>query len=223
MWYKVTMIDAKVKNMNTIGHKFRQVVKSPALILVAPLFLWASPAKSKESINLGYGGLNPMPHCHAKIYTIEYEHQLALKFSILGRGSRVNYKSDDGVYQEEGKLKGLDLGTRYYPVGDMHGFFVGASLGYWTGDWTSRQDKGLATEWQDKADSKSLRLNADVGYRLRLLDTKVSIIPQVNLGKFFSSSSCQYTAPSSRITAQCNETSEVKYYLFVGAAVGIAF
>lgn len=206
------MINTKSKNTHFI-----------ILILVSVVAFWASGAKSGDSINLGHGGVNPMPHCHAEVYNIEYEHQLTPTTSILGRGNRVNYKSDDGIYQEDGKLQGLDVGARYYYAGDMHGFFTGGSLGYWTAHWTSINDKNRSSEWQDKANSKSFRLNADVGYRIPILDTNVSIIPEINFGKFFSFNMCEYTSPSSRIGTQCNQTSEVNYYLFVGAAVGITF
>lgn len=192
-------------------------------IFICAMLLSSVGAESKDSINLGYGGINPMPHCHAEIYNIEYEHQLSQAFSILGRGSRVKYKDDDDDYQEDGKLSGLDVGTRYYLGGDMRGGFAGGSLGYWTGDWTSIGEKKLPTEWQDKASSKSLRVNVDVGYRFPIADTNISFMPEISLGKFYSSSTCEFTSPPSRITTPCTETSVVNYYLFVGVAVGIAF
>lgn len=185
--------------------------------------LCAFSAECADSINLGYGGLNPMPHCHATVYNIEYEHQLNQNTSILGRGSRVDYKDDDEIELEEGKLKGLDIGARYYSAGDLHGVFWGGSLGYWTDHWTSIGEKNRTDEWQNTARSKSLRVNADVGYRFPILETNISITPQVNFGKFFSSYTCEYTSPPSRISTPCSESSVVNYYLFVGAALGITF
>lgn len=219
-FYILFVIDKCGISKKMINAKSKNIIVSAVVLWIS---LWTSSVESKDSINLGYGGINPMPHCHAEVYNIEYEHQLTQTFSILGRGSRVNYKDDDEEYQEDGKLRGLDVGTRYYFTGDMHGFFAGGSLGYWTDHWTSIGDKNRLAEWRDKASSKSLRVNADVGYRFPIPNTNISIIPQLNFGKFFSSSTCEFTAPSSRVTTPCSETSVVNYYLFIGAAVGIAF
>lgn len=71
----------------------------------------ASDAEPASSINLGLGGINPMPHCNALVYTIEYEHPLTRTVTILGRGSRVNYHYDDGTSKKEGgNIRGLDVG-----------------------------------------------------------------------------------------------------------------
>src|SRR5512143_3683040 len=106
------------------------------LIIVGMSAPGASNAESADSINLGLGGLNPMAHCNATVYLIEYEHPLTPTTTILGRGSGVNYRYNNGVYLEDGSLRGLDVGVRHYRAGGMQGFFVGGSLGYWKGDWT---------------------------------------------------------------------------------------
>lgn len=199
-----------------------QVKFSIAIILVI-IALRAANANALDSVNLSYGGINPMPHCHAKIYAVEYEHSLTSTVAVIGRGSRVNYNSDDEAYQENGNLKGIDAGARYYPAGDMHGFFTGGSLGYWKGHWASVREKNTSTEWQDKASSNSLRVNIDFGFRIPLQNTNISIMPEASLGKFLSSSSCEYTSPASRIGTPCDQTSEVNYYLFLGVAIGFAF
>lgn len=193
------------------------------LIIVGMAASGASGAESADSINLGLGGLNPMAHCNATVYLIEYEHPLTPTISVLGRGSGVNYRFNNGNYLEDGSLRGLDIGTRYYRAGGMQGFFVGGSLGYWKGDWTFTQDQNTPSQWEGKAKSNSVRLNIEFGDRILVQGTKVSIMPEANLGKFFSSHSCEVTAPSSLIGAPCSQKSEVNVYLFFGVTVGLAF
>lgn len=183
---------------------------------------WAFTAESMDSINFGYGGINPLPHCDTKIYIIEYEHLYTPSIAVLGRGSVVNYKFDDGSYQENGKIRGLDIGARYYGAANMQGFFAGGSLGYWGGHWPFIRDMNRPTESQGSAQTHSFRLNFDIGDRIPIQIMNISIIPEVNLGKFFSSNSCEYTTPASRIGTQCNQKSEVDYYLFVGIVIGVA-
>ena len=192
------------------------------LVIVAlqPLGAWA--ADTQNSINFGLGGLNPMPHCDATIYTIEYEHRFSPKMAVVGRGSRVDYTSDDDDYLEDGTLKGVDIGVRYYSSGRFQGFYTGGSLGYWTGDWTFTQHRRTPAQREGDADSHSLRLNIDLGYRFPIRDTNISLMPEVNLGKFFSSSSCVYTVPASQISAPCGQESDVDLYIFAGVNVGIA-
>ncbi len=183
----------------------------------------ASGAESADSINLGLGGLNPMAHCDATVYVIEYEHSLNPTIAVLGRGSGVNYKFDNGHYLEDGGLHGLDVGARYYRAGGMHGFFVGGSLGYWKGDWIFTQNQHTTSQWEGKANSNSLRLNVEFGDRIPIQGTNVSIMPEVNLGKFFSRRSCEATAPFPLVGTQCNQKSEVNVYLFFGVTFGLAF
>ena len=78
------------------------------LIIVGMSAPGASNAASADSLNLGLGGLNPMGHCNATVYLIEYEHPLTPTTAILGRGSGVNYRYNNGVYLEDGSLRGLD-------------------------------------------------------------------------------------------------------------------
>jgi hypothetical protein len=183
----------------------------------------ASDAEPASSINLGLGGINPMPHCNALVYTIEYEHPLTRTVTILGRESGVNYHYDDGIYKEDGNIPGLDVGIRSYSSDGMRGFFWGSSLGYWAGNWTFIQDKNRPTERQGNSSSHSLRLNIEIGDRIPILSTNISIMPEVNLGKFFSSSSCEYSAPALRVGTPCSQKSEVNYYIFAGVTAGITF
>lgn len=193
------------------------------LIVVGMVAPWASGAEPADSINLGLGGLNPMPHCNATVYVIEYEHSLTPTTSILGRGSGVDYRFNNGNYLEDGRLRGLDVGARYYRAGGRQGFFMGASLGRWKGDWTFTQNQDSPAQWEGTAKSNSVRLNIEFGDRIPVEGTKVSIMPEANLGKFFSSRSCEATAPSSQIGKPCDQKSEVNAYLFFGVAVGFAF
>ncbi len=187
---------------------------------IAPLALAAEPA---DSINLGLGGLNPMAHCNATVYVIEYEHPLTPTMSILGRGSGVDYRFNNGSYLEDGTLRGLDIGARYYRAGGMHGFFMGTSVGRWKGDWTFTQYQNSPAQWEGKAKSNSVRLNFEFGDRIPVEGTKISIMPEANLGKFFATRSCQATAPASQIGQPCDQKSEVNAYIFFGVTVGFAF
>lgn len=192
-------------------------------VIVCTVAQEASGTETPNTINLGLGGINPMPHCDANIYTIEYEHRFTPTIAVLGRGSSVNYTSDDKGYLEDGRLQGVDIGVRYYPAAQMQGFYTGGSLGYWKGDWTFTRNRSTPSQREGKADSRALRLNVDLGYRFPIRATNVSIMPEIDLGKFFSSSSCEYTAPASQVGAQCDQKSEVNYYIFAGVAVSIAF
>lgn len=183
----------------------------------------ASGTEPANSINFGLGGLNAMPHCKARVYTLEYEHRFTPTIAILGRGSGVFYTSDDDDYLEDGRLRGVDVGVRYYQAGQLQGFYTGGSLGYWQGDWTFTQHRGTPSQWDGEADSDSLRVNVDLGYRIPLRNTNVSIMPEINLGKFFSSSACEYIAPASQIGAPCHVKSVVDAYIFAGVTIGVTF
>lgn len=193
------------------------------LAIAGTLVQETSATESANSINFGLGGINPMPHCDAKVFTIEYEHLLIPTIAVLGRGSGVNYTDDDSDYLEEGRLRGLDVGARYYPSGRLQGFYTGGSLGYWNGDWTFIENRNTPDQWEGEADSDALRLNVDLGYRLPIRGTHLSVMPVVNIGKFFTSSSCEYTAPASRVGTPCSQSSVVDLYIFAGVTVGIAF
>lgn len=178
---------------------------------------------SLNSINFGFSGVNPMPHCDAKIYTMEYEHQAWPSIAILGRVSAVDYTSDETNYVEDGNLQGVDLGFRYYPAANMQGFYMGASAGYWTGDWEFTKNATKPTYQEGDADSRSLRLNFDIGYRYQIKETNISLMPEIDFGKFFSSSSCDYTAPAPQIGVHCDQESVVNGYIFAGVTIGFTF
>ncbi len=184
----------------------------------------AAIAEPADSVNLGYGGVvHNMPHCDAKVFSVEYEHLLTPTTAILGRASKVHYRYDNGRYYESGKPWGLDVGARYYPAGGLHGFYLSGSLGYWKTGWSFIQNETGPIPYYGDASSRSLRLNFGIGDRIPIAGTNISIMPEANFGKFFSSRTCSYTAPAFQIGAACNQKSEVNAYLYVGVVVGFAF
>ncbi len=196
------------------------------LIIVAAGVMAAGKvaAETANSLNLGMGGVvQTMPHCKADVYNLEFEHMIDTNFSIFGRASEVSYKFDDGNYLEKGRPKGIDIGARFYPEGGMKGFFIGGSVGHWTSDWTFTKDEGTLNEAHGRADSNSTRVNVDIGDRFPIGSSSVSVMPALNVGRFFSSTSCEYTAPASVVGTSCNQRSEVKYYFFLSLMAGIGF
>lgn len=188
--------------------------------MTTPRTVVAEPA---NSVNFGIGASNFLPHCKGTIYLIEYEHMLGPKISILGRLSEVHYTFDDGEHIEDGRPKGADIGARYYPSGGMKGFFIGGLLGYWEADWTFTHNKDLPDEFHGKGHSNSIRANVDIGGRFPIGSSSVSIMPALNFGRYFSSTSCEFTAPASRVGTACHEDSEVTFYAFLAVTAGIAF
>ncbi|HUJ17151.1 MAG TPA: autotransporter outer membrane beta-barrel domain-containing protein [Nitrospirota bacterium] len=180
-------------------------------------------AEPANSVNFAIGMSNFLPHCDATIYFIEYEHMLGSKISAVGRVSEVHYTFDDGEHVEDGRPKGADVGVRYYFSGGMKGFFVGGLVGYWKSDWTFTHNKNLPDEFNGNGRSNSLRANVDVGGRFPIGSTSISIMPSLNFGRYFSSTSCEYTSPAARIGAPCSEESEVTFYAFLAVTAGIAF
>ncbi len=200
------------------------VVLFVAVVAAGAMIPGAVFAEPLNSVNLGMGGVvQTMPHCNAKLYIVEVEHLLGTKIAVLGRGSEVDYKFDDGEYREKGRPKGVDLGARYYPAGGMKGFFLGGTVGYWKADWTFIHNKGLSDEYQGKGENDSVRVNVDLGGRFPIGSSPVSVMPAINIGKFFSSTSCDYTAPASLVGTPCSQKSEVEYYFFLAVTVGIGF
>lgn len=194
------------------------------LVISAAMASGAAGAEPADSVNLGYGGIvHTMPHCDAKVFSVEYEHLLTPTTAILGRASEAHYRYDNGRYYESGKPWGLDVGARYYPAGGLHGFYMSGTLGYWKAGWSFIQNESGPVAYYGEASSHSLRLNFGIGDRIPIEGTNISIMPEVNLGKFFSSRSCSYSAPASQIGAVCSQKSEVNAYLYVGVVAGFAF
>jgi hypothetical protein len=91
----------------------------------------------------------------------------------------------------------LGIGARYYSGGSMKGLSIGGVAGYWMTDWRFIHNRGRSNEVQGAGDSDSFRVNIDIGDRFPIGSSSFSIMPALNLGKFFSSTSCDYTAPAS--------------------------
>ena len=184
--------------------------------------VFAEPA---NSVDLGFGGLPElMPHCRANVYIVEYERMLGSKIAVLARGGEVNYRFNNGKYVEEGRPKGIDFGVRYYPaVNGMKGLFFSGTLGWWKWDWRFTDDKDTSFESRGNGDSKAVRADLDIGGRFPIGSSAVSIMPSLHLGKFFTSNSCEYTAPASRVGTSCSKDTEIGYYAFLAVSVGIGF
>ncbi len=192
------------------------------IVIAAAQCAWG--AEPESSVNAGVGGfIRTMPHCDAKVYILEYELAYTPKSTLLARGAGINYHFDDGRYVENGQLRGVDFGARYYTSGAMKGFYVGGTFGYWGQDWHFIQNVAQPNGWAGKATSDALRLNIDIGDRILIPGTRVSIMPQVNVGKFFSYHSCNYIAPAADVGTTCYQKSEVNYYWFLGLTAGFAF
>lgn len=190
--------------------------------VMSPGTLFAEPA---NSVNLGVGAASYiLPHCKASVFLVEYERMLGSKIAVLGRGGGVDYKFDNGTYREEGRPKGIDVGMRYYLAGGgMQGLFIGGALGYWVWDWTFTADKGMTFESQGNGDTKAIRADVEIGGRFPIGSSPVSIMPALHIGKFFTSNSCEYTAPASRVGTSCSKDTEIGFYGFLAVSVGIGF
>lgn len=194
------------------------------LVLVLTVARGAAGAEHASSLNLGAGGyIRTMPNCDAKVYFLEYERMVTPTVALLGRGSGVNYRFNNMQYYEDGALRGGDIGARYYHAGELRGFYAGAALGLWWGDWRYVQNLNRPNYWQGKSTTSALRFNVDFGDRIPIGNSKVSLMPQINVGKFLAYHRCELTAPASLAGQFCNQKSEVNYYFFLGVALGVAF
>ncbi len=189
------------------------------LALAAASAAGLARAEPDNSLNVGIGGIpRLMKHCAATVYSAEYERAYSAANTVLLRGGGVPYRFDNGTYQEDGRMKGADLGARHYYGGRMQGLFAGASLGYWTSEWSFMHPSNRGT-----ASSYAVRLNLEFGDRIVLGGSRVSLLPEVSIGKFFWSSSCSYTYPAALAATGCSQKSEVDGYGFLGLLAGVAF
>ncbi len=197
------------------------------LIIAALVYAISMPERvsgePSNSVNLGIGTSDILPHCRATLSLLEYERVLVPKITALARGSGVHYRFDDGEHVEEGRPRGADVGARYYFSGGMQGLFIGGSLGYWRSDWTFTHYKDTPRQFQGAATSESIRLNVDIGGRYPIGSSPVSIIPALDVGRFFTRTSCEFTSPASLVGTPCSEDSEVREYVFLAVSAGIEF
>ncbi len=195
----------------------------PLLALVLASAALPLHAEPDNSLNFGMGGFpRTMPHCDAKVYIGELEHAYSRTTSVLLRGTGVNYRFDNSDYQENGRINGVDLGARYYHAGGMEGLYFGGGIGYFWANW-SFMHLAFPSLPRGTASSKMGRLNLEFGDRIRLDGTNISLMPEINIGKFFTSSSCDYTGPAPVVGTPCTQKSEVTGYWFVGLLAGVAF
>jgi hypothetical protein len=204
----------------------KQIMLRALLVLgIGMIPVGTASAGSGDSVNVGVGAASYiLPHCRATVLVAEYEHMLGPKLAVVAGAGGANYHYDDGSYKEDGRPKGVDLGVRYYFGGNgMQGVFLGGELGYWKTDWTFTTHKGTASQSQGDGENRSLRADVNIGMRIPIGASAVSLIPVVHGGRYFGSTSCRYTSPASRVGTSCSQTSEVTYFGFVALMAGVEF
>jgi hypothetical protein len=201
----------------------RKIIASAAGILVCVAWLTAPGngfAETKNSLNVGFAG-GAAPDASATVFLAEYERGLSSKLSILGRLGAIDYSYDDGTYVEDGDGNGLDVGVRIYPSGGMKGIYFGGAVGLWNTDWTFTDDKGTFYQTQGKGSSTAVRLDLEVGARIKFGTAPVSLMPSFHLGNYFSvSDDCTYTAGA---VGSCSQSSDFNLYAYFGVAAGFSF
>ncbi len=193
-----------------------------AVSLSVPSRGFAAP---ENSINIGGGGMIGR-ETTASAFFVEYERFIGSRMSVLARAGKVSYEYDDDFkYFEEGDPRGVDIGVRAYPLGGgMKGFYIGLSVGSWNTDWTFTSDKGQAWETRGTGKTKAIRADVEVGGKFYLGSERVSLMPALHLGEFFSiDDSCSYTYPAGYIGTYCNRKSLLGFYGFYSLSVGISF
>jgi len=142
-------------------------------------------AEPDNSINIGGAGI-AASDATASMFFVEYEPALSSNVSLLGRLGSMTYNSDDGVYVEDGDVKGINFGMRIYPSGGMRDFYFGGAIGFGSSEWTFTNNKGQLYETQGKGTSDEVRLDLDVGDRFLLGSGPVSLMPSFHLGNVSS-------------------------------------
>lgn len=180
------------------------------LIAVCIIIPNKSFAAGENSVNAGLAALIG-PDVSATAFFGEYERLLQPKMVLLGRLYSASYEFDDGDYEEDGSIIGVDGGIRFYPMAaaqEMKGFFYGAAAGIAKTDWDWIDDKGEPWQSRGKGDTQTLRIEGQVGYRFAISED-ISIIPAFHLGNFFGFGS--------------NDETELGFYSFFSVAVGFRF
>lgn len=167
-------------------------MKKYILIIVLLILIESFTSKPKiclaetgsNSINLSYGyGEGDFEELNQ--FALEYEHLLKnTKISLFGRCIMADYMIEDnpgwfGNPGEDGDMKGVDLGLRFYPMGKrrMDKLFISWACGFFQNDWTESYSGQIP-----RKDSKTLyRLDTEIGYRFNIGSKRISIIPSVHL------------------------------------------
>jgi hypothetical protein len=181
------------------------------VLVTIPGFGFAAEMKNAVSLVPGFGAA---PDATAVLVMGEYERQVAPNLSVSGRLATVSYDYDEGNYEEEGDSIGIEAGVRFYPMKeDITGFYFGANIGFWTGDWEFTEG-GLS----GSGDSDAINVNATAGYKIPLSDT-VYLQPAAILGNFFSvDDSCTYNGGGT-----CSNEAELGFYLVATCGIGFNF
>ncbi len=119
--------------------------------------------------------------------------------SIFGRLSLADYRMDEtgsSFLDKAGKsglICGLDLGFRYYPIGQksMKGLFIGGAFGFYETDWPERHYDNYQDEVYNQSNihisGDAFRLDAEVGYRLNIGSTRFAVTPSIHFGYYWKS------------------------------------
>lgn len=148
---------------------------------------------------------------HLNQFSIEYEYLLKDKrISLFGRYSTADYSIGDtaayflGRIGEDGDIKGVDFGFRFYPIGRkrMDRFFFGGAFGLFNNDWKEETSSGYV---EGVYSENVARLDTEVGYRFTTGSKRVSITPTAHLGYYF------------------RDKSTLGIYTGISISVGVAF
>jgi hypothetical protein len=192
----------------------------------------------KNSINVGgahwEGGNTGLFDSDAtgSSFFLEYEHLLGLSRSAVVIGiNTLGYKKDAssgwfGGPGEEGRVNGVDLGFRFYPIGrgQMKKLFLGVSLGLAHNEWTWG-DATHVYEGRAKGDADVTKFDTEIGYRFNLGSEKFSLMPSIHIGHYsVSKNSGKYTYPPEIANQKFFGDSELEgYYASLGLSLGFAF
>jgi hypothetical protein len=210
-------------------------------IIFCVLFILVSEtcfAEVKNSINVGgarwEGGNTGLFDSDAtgSAFFVEYEHLLGLSRSaVVVRINTLGYSPNDSSWwfsetPEEGRVNGVDLGFRFYPMGrgKMKKLFLGVSFGMAHNEWTWN-DTTYLYPTKAKGDADVTKFDTEIGFRFNLGSEKFSLMPAIHLGHYsVSGYSGKYTYPPESVNQKFYGDSQLEgYYVSVGLSMGFAF
>lgn len=197
-----------------------------SILLALVVMALPCPVTAMDDNSINIGGLGMVgPDLSASVFLLEYEHHMGSGMSVFGRVGAFDYSYDDGWYREDGDGPGVDVGIRkYLGTNEMRGFYIGGTVGIWTTSWTftDRNYSTFSKYYSGKGETTSFKIDFEVGGRLPLGSSPVSIIPSFHIGHFanIGSGSCTSTSVPG---ASCDNESDVGFYGVVGLSMGIAF
>jgi hypothetical protein len=120
-------------------------------------------------------------------FSIEFEHLFKeTRISLFGRYNMAEYMKESGTdwlrSEEDGDIKGVDIGFRFYPIGQkrMDKLFIGGAFGFFQNDWK----EGYVQEQQVTYSESVTRLDTEIGYRFTTKLKRISITPSAHLGYY---------------------------------------